>query len=331
MPVGGRVQALGHGLAELQKNPGTVIALLTFVAVCVDSALVPKLNTVAPMVSCGLFLLLMLRRRSRGSESGQIRSGIAAVPVAAWRILLFLVIHLAVVTASLTLSGLWRGSHSAGPSLFLSASKYLILLPTAVLLPAASWLDFSRAHHAEWIAAAIALTFYPYRIFAMAWPWYAQALGHTVYALAHAFVSSIQYVPTFNPTLVGTNLDITIVFGCSGLQGIRLFQILFGLVVVVDWNALNRRRAAAAYFGGLLVMLFANVIRIALLFILGNTGLKNRVIEYHLTAGWLLFTLAFIAYLLVVYRWLLKPGKSTVAGCSRAPATEQHRMFRSQE
>jgi hypothetical protein len=35
------------------------------------------------------------------------------------------------------------------------------------------------------------------------------------------------------------------------------------------------------------------------------------VIEYHLTAGWLLFTLAFIVYLFAIYRWLLKTPEVT--------------------
>ena len=59
-------------------------------------------------------------------------------------------------------------------------------------------------------------------------------------------------------------------------------------------DQMNRRRAVAAYFGGLAAILVANAIRITLLFVLGNTRLRIQVIEYHLTAGWILFTLAFI-------------------------------------
>lgn len=312
----GRLRSVGHGL---KKNRGSFVALLTFAAVCADAAFVPELNTVAPAVSSGLFFLLMLRHRSGRSQSSRVES--RRVSVATWRVILFIAIHLAIIAVSLKSTSLWHGSHSASVSLFLAASKYLILLPTAVLLPAASWLDFGRAYRAEWVAAALALTFYPYRIFAMAWPWYGAALGQFVYILSHPFVSSISYVPALNPTILGPNLDVAIVFGCGGLQGIRLFQILFMLFVVVDWNGLNRRRAVAAYFGGLLVVLMTNVIRIALLLILGNTGLQSWVIEYHLTAGWVLFTLAFLAYLFVVYRWLLRPGKSAPLTRTNVPST----------
>lgn len=125
-------------------------------------------------------------------------------------------------------------------------------------------------------------------------------------ALSHMFVPGTQYVAALTPTLIGPNLEVTIVFGCGGLQGVKLFQMLFALVLVMDWNELSRRRAVAAYFGGMAAMLIANVIRITLLFVLGNTSLQNGVLEYHLTGGWILFTLAFIAYLLATYRWMLR-------------------------
>lgn len=323
--MAGRLQSLGRAL----KRTGSIVALLTFVAVCADSALVPELNTVAPAVSCGLFLLLMLRRRSGESEASQFES--RAASLATWRVFLFIVIHLAIIMTSLNLRSLWHLSHPAGVTLILSAAKYLILLPTAVLLPVVSWLDFCRTYRAECVAAAIALSFYPYKIFTMAWPWYGQALGRAVSTLSHPFVSSIDYVSMLDPTLQGPILDVTIVFGCGGLQGIRLFQILFMLIVVVDWNALNRRRAVAAYFGGLLMMLMTNAIRIALLFTLGNTGLQNRVLEYHLSAGWILFALAFMAYLLVVYRWLLAPGQRRPENRLSLPATTPHGMLQPQK
>ena len=63
-----------------------------------------------------------------------------------------------------------------------------------------------------------------------------------------------------------------------------------------------------AYFGGLAAMLIANVLRITLLFALGNTSLQKPVLDYHLTGGWILFTLAFIAYLSIAYRWMLNLG-----------------------
>jgi exosortase/archaeosortase family protein len=311
-PIGQLLLALYRAFAQLRQTQyGTAVAL-TFGAVCLDSAVVSDLNTIAPAFSCGLFLLLMLRRLPAEAVSAQSTRLQTGVPLATWRLFCFFALHLSLIGAGLALGNVWRGPHTTFQTALLAASKYLILLPTAILLPGSAWRSFGRIYRAEWVAALIALvSFYPLRIFTMAWPWYGQALGRSVSALCHLFVPSMGYVPALTPTLLGPNLDVTIVFGCGGLQGIKLFQILFALVLVVDWNQMNRRRAIAAYFGGLAAMLIANVIRITLLFVLGNTRLRTQVIEYHLTAGWLLFTLAFIVYLFAIYRWLLKTSEVT--------------------
>jgi exosortase/archaeosortase family protein len=314
-PFGQLLLALYCAFSQLRQTQYGSAVALTFAAVCLDSVLVSDLNTVAPAFSCGLLLLLMLRHLPAAAVSTQSTRLQTGLPLATWRLFCFFALHLSLVGAGLALGSIWRVPHTTFLATLLAASKYLIVLPTAILLPGSAWRCCGRLYRAEWVAAVIALvSFYPLRIFTMAWPWYGQALGRSVSALCHLFVPNVGYVAALTPTLLGPNLDVTIVFGCGGLQGIKLFQILFALVLVVDWNQMNRRRAVAAYFGGLAAMLIANAIRITLLFVLGNTQLRNQVIEYHLTAGWMLFTLAFIVYLFAIYRWLLKtPGSHCIS------------------
>jgi exosortase/archaeosortase family protein len=118
-------------------------------------------------------------------------------------------------------------------------------------------------------------------------------------------VPDLQYSPGVNPVLTATHLDVTIVFACSGLAGVRLFQILWGLVLVVDWETLNKKRMLFAYFAGLGVMLIANALRISLLVAVGNRISPDFVVNNHITAGWIFFTAVFTAYIFAVYRWLL--------------------------
>jgi exosortase/archaeosortase family protein len=265
--------------------------------------LVSHFNTITPIFSSGLLLILALR----SSFSAPLPASSTTPSLATWRLVSFFGLHLVLIGTGLAFRDLWKGTHSAGFATALAASKYLILAPTAILLSRAQWRRFSRLYRGEWIAAIIALvSFFPLRILTMAWPWYGQVLGRSVFALAHLFLPGTQYVAALTPTLIGQNLEVTILFECGGLQAIKLFQILFTLVLVVDWNHLNRGRAVAAYFGGLAAMLIANALRITLLFVLGNTSLQHSVLEYHLTGGWIFFTLAFIMYLLVTYRWMLK-------------------------
>lgn len=302
----GRGAALPRATAWIYQTPYWPVLTLTVAAVCLDSWLVPALNTVVPIFSSGLLLILALRRSS-SLPSPSASSTIP--PLALWRVVCFLGLHLFLIGACAAFGDLWKGTHSTGFALALAASKYLILAPTSILLSYSDWRHFVRLYRAECIAASIALlTLFPLRLFTLAWPWYGQLLGRCVFALSHFFVPGTQYLAALTPTLMGPNLQVTIVFGCAGLQAIKLFQIVFTLALAMDWNHLNRRRAVAVYFGGLAAILMANAFRITLLFVLGNTFLRHRVLEYHLTGGWIFFTLALVIYLLVTYRWMLDKG-----------------------
>ena len=302
----GSGSALQRTSVPIYHTPYWSVFTLTLAAVCLDSWLVPTLNTVAPIFSSGLLLILALRRSCLRPPSAPSTTP----PLALWRLFGFLSVHLLLIGAGTAFGDILNGHHSRGFALALAASKYLILAPTAILLSRAEWRDCGRLYRAECIAASIALlTFFPLRIFNMAWPWYGQILGRSVFALAHFFVPGTKYLAALTPTLIGPNLEVTIVFGCGGLQAIKLFQILFALLLVVDWNELNGGRAVTVYFGGLAVMLIANVFRITLLFVMGNTSWRQHVIEYHLSAGWILLTLVFVTYLGMTYRWMLKEVK----------------------
>jgi len=86
---------------------------------------------------------------------------------------------------------------------------------------------------------------------------------------------------------------------------VQLFQLLFGILVIVDWNELNRLRTFLGYLAGIGVLLLANVLRIALLVITGNRISADLVVSEHLPASWLVIAVALIAYIVVVYPWML--------------------------
>jgi exosortase/archaeosortase family protein len=310
------LEGVNRGMIRLRREPAITVFALSFIVICLDYILAPGLNAFTPVLSYGLLVVLLLRG-SPHAESGQPPASLGG-----WRVLFFLLLHLILVAGFLV----WQGvntpvrNEAALPAPAATLAKYLVLLPTIVLLPMAAWRNLNRLYRAEFVAAAIALlSFFPHRLFLMAWPWYSQILGRVVHELSRPFVAGLQYVPFPSPTLMGPHLDVTILFLCSGLQAIKLFQLLFGLILIVDWAFLNRRRTLAAYFGGLGFMLLANVLRIALLFVIGNHVAAGPVVEYHVTGGWIFFTVAFCLYLLVTYRWILGQGKNRLAPyCDRA-------------
>ncbi len=278
---------------------------LTLAAICLDYILVPSLNTVVPVVSCGMLLFFLLRHRATDSLQAQGNADVGS------RVLLFFSLHLAAVGIIWASHGMIEqaAAEDSLPNIGSVAAKYLVLAPTIVLLPMAGWRRFHRLYRAELVAAAIALfTLFPYRVFAASWPWYSQALGHAAHVFALPFVSGLQYISSPSPVLTGPKLDVTILFWCSGLEAVKLFQIFFVVMLLVDWPTINRRRALAGYFLGLALMLAANVVRISLLVIVGNR-VPEFTVHHHITAGWIFFALILVVYILATHRWLMAhPG-----------------------
>jgi hypothetical protein len=66
-------------------------------------------------------------------------------------------------------------------------------------------------------------------------------LERFVYFLADLVVPGIGYIRSLTPTLTGPDLDVTIILDCSGINGFELFDLLFVLVVILDWNRLCKR------------------------------------------------------------------------------------------
>jgi len=153
-------------------------------------------------------------------------------------------------------------------------------------------------------------TFFPHRIFETIWPWYSRLLGIAVWGVTRWFVPSLVCSAGTTPGFSGPQLEVSIIFACSGLDSLRLFQLLFALIAAVEWKHLNKRRALIAYFAGLGVTLMANVLRISLLVIFGNRGFTEWIMRQHVTAGWAVFTVAFLTFLTLTYNWMLQPKQA---------------------
>ena len=226
------------------------------------------------------------------------------------RLALFFASHLTIVLAS---GWLHSPSFSKLPTSVLSgwtlaALKLSVFAPTLLLLPIPIWKRLAHAYAPELLAGVIVLsTFFPTRLMESAWPWYGQILGRTVYGVAHLFVPT-GYYPALTPTISGPDLDLTILYACSGISGLELFDVLFAFVVFLDWKRLARKRALMAYFAGIAVMLLSNALRITSLFVLGNRGFVDSVSRFHISAGWIFFTVVFLVYLALIYDWMLAPA-----------------------
>jgi exosortase/archaeosortase family protein len=284
-----------------------LVLSLTLAAAAGDQFAAPILHSSSPLWAAAICQLLVWRRGRSGSPSQTDSEPFHVSPA---RMALFASFHLLLVLAVLRLGpSLDVAAGTVSPTGWLIAClKLLVLGPTVVLIPSKHWQTLFGTYAAEFTAGTIALfTFIPTRIFQALWPWYGQLLGRFCFALAGLFVPSVTYTHALTPTLSGPDLDLTILPACSGLSGIELFDCLFLFMIILDWNRLRKGPTALAYFGGLGVMLFSNALRITSLFVFGNRGFADFVAHFHISAGWLFFSVVFVSYLACTYRFLLIP------------------------
>ncbi len=283
--------------------------LLTALALAMDYRVVPLLYNGSTLWAMGILLVLVYRGKDRPADE----AGATDLSPPSWgRLLAFGSLHaLLLGVAPFARTPL----ASAGFAYTLTATatvaaKFIVLFPTWVLFPASQWRLLWRRYRPELLAALVVLlTFFPYRLFMLAWPRYSALLGRLVYLGALPFVPGLEYVAAPDPVVAGPSLLVEIVFFCSGVEGVYLFDYLFGLIVLLEWNRLNKRRALAGYGLGLGAILIANVVRIALIVVIGNSISPGVGVErFHVHAGWVFFSVVFLVFLWASYGWMLEPS-----------------------
>ena len=282
---------------------------LALVATAADQFAAPILHSTSPLWATTACLLLVWRRGKVPPIPGDPSLELS---ITMWRLAAFLAVHSAIILLARSLSSTFQAGSGAmtAQGTLVAAWKLSVLAPTIILFPLAAWRKIATIYFPEAIAALVVLlTFFPSRALGTLWPWYGQALGRFVYTLARIFVPGLAYLADSNPTLSGPDLGVTIVPECSGIDGLELFDYLFGVVVLLDWNRLRKGRALFAYFAGLLAMLLGNAIRITTFVVLGNHGFAESISRFHISAGWIFFSTVFLAYLSITYSWML--GKRT--------------------
>jgi exosortase/archaeosortase family protein len=278
---------------------------LTLLAVAADQFVAPILYSSSPLWATAACLLLVWRRGKLPSSAGDplFENSLSIGRVAA-----FLAGHAGLsLLARLLSSTLFTasGAMTVGGA-FLAVCKLSVLVPTMILFPLATWKKIAGVYFPEAIAVLVVLlTFFPNRAVQTGWPWYGQALGRFVYTLARIFVPKLAYFADLNPTLSGPELDVTIIPDCSGINGLELFDYLFSVVALLDWNRLRKGRVLLAYCAGIVAMLLGNGIRITSFVALGNHGFAESISRFHISAGWVFFSAVFLVYLAMTYRWML--------------------------
>jgi exosortase/archaeosortase family protein len=265
-------------------------------AISVHDVLVPASYSPRPFYALAAFATLVFVRR---------RSLVYALPrLSAPRVMVFVCAHLLLLVTAYYFAGALQsslGDYSLAASV-LAAGKVVVVLPILVLFPADRRLLDQVTP--ELLATLIVLfTYFPGRYFQVVWPAYSQLLVAWIGRICTWFVPGTQWMQTANgPLLVGPSVDMTFGFACSGIAGVNLFQLVFGIVLAIEWTRIHKVRALICYACGLLVYLFANALRLITLFVFGNRISPKIDLD---TFGWVLFALTFWAILRVSYDWMV--------------------------
>ncbi len=126
-------------------------------------------------------------------------------------------------------------------------------------------------------------------------------LGSVVSLLDHV-EPEVIYDP--GRSLIGTpQFAVTMAPMCSGFNGIGLFWVFFALLLRGAWEELRVRRAVWLFPIGAVLVWLGNVVRIALLILLGTHG-SARIATgaFHSKAGWLFFCLLALGMVILVRR-----------------------------
>jgi len=284
--------------------------ILTSGAIAADQFAAPILHTSSPLWATIACLLLVWRRDKVPPSVGDSP---LECTLTIGRMAAFLAVHGLIVLFARSMNSMFQTSSGAitFEGTVVAAGKLCVLVPTLILFPLAAWRKIAQIYFPEAIAGLVVLlTFFPSRALQSIWPWYGQWLGRFVYLLARMFVPKLGYLADVNPTLSGLDLDVTIVPECSGINGVELFDYLFVVVALVDWNRLRKDRALLGYFAGLLAMLFGNAIRITSFVVLGNRGFAEGVSRFHVSAGWIFFSAVFLVYLSMTYGWMVSKRRA---------------------
>ena len=281
--------------------------LLCLGAIGIDYLLSPALYNGSTLWASAALLLLVFRR---GQAPVADAAGLAIAKLSGSRLVIFLALNAIIIAIGRYLNAAFTtaAASDAGAAALLAAAKLLILLPGIVLFTRSDWASLLHRYRAEFVAALVVLlTFFPYRLFHTIWPAYSQVIASLAYYGAKPFVAGLGFSSLPIPTILGPQLDLQIIFWCSGFSALAMFDTLVALVAVLDWNELNHKRLLIAYFAGAFAIVVANVVRVSLLVIVGNVIAPRYAMgRFHVNAGWVFFALVYLLILAISYRWMLR-------------------------
>lgn len=114
------------------------------------------------------------------------------------------------------------------------------------------------------------------------------------------------------PILGVENFYIAISKVCSGIESLLFFISLFAILVITNWEELDKKRMMILFVPGVIGTFFVNILRVFLLVVIGAwISPKFAVDVFHTNAGWIFFLAYFIVFWHFGSKWVIRKKKSS--------------------
>lgn len=140
------------------------------------------------------------------------------------------------------------------------------------------------------------------------WVYLGYIVTHSVaFLLSLSFSDVVLHYKGYNYDLGAGNFIASIGDLCSGIDSMTMYIGLFLLILFYDWKVLDKTKMALIFVPGLLGLIFVNIFRIYLLYLVGIfISPKFAVGMFHSNIGMILFITYFIVFWLIFYKWCKK-------------------------
>ena len=145
--------------------------------------------------------------------------------------------------------------------------------------------------------------------FQNSWFYFSVIVGKTIYFIFSKIFDDVFFraATDSGPILGVDGFFVAISKVCSGIDSLLFFTSLFIILVVTNWNELDKKRMALLFIPGLIGTFMLNIIRIFLLILIAvKISPEFAVDVFHTNAGWILFLGYFIVFWHFGSKWVIK-------------------------
>ena len=150
------------------------------------------------------------------------------------------------------------------------------------------------------------------------WPFLSLLVARVVYFLITLVYPETAFYTSYStyqvifyeniPTVGAEDFGGIILKTCSGVEGLTLFFLLFTFIILLEWSRIKEKwKIAALYLAGTITMILSNMLRVFLLIFAGiRVSPEFATGALHSNVGWIFFTLVFIFFEFLSYRWMVR-------------------------